>query len=100
MPKRSRTDQPNVWPRRRSRSPGLELLESRRLLASFTVTNTADNGPGSLRQAIVDSNSSPGFDQIGFAIPGPDVQVITPLSALPTVSDPVEIDGYSQPGAH
>lgn len=33
-------------------------------LAAITVTNTNDSGPGSLRQAILDSNTTPGFDQI------------------------------------
>lgn len=34
--------------------------------ASFTVTNTNDIGPGSLRQAILDANASPGTDTIDF----------------------------------
>ena len=44
---------------RRSR-PQFELLEGRQLLASFSITNTNDNGPGSLRQAILDSNHAIG----------------------------------------
>jgi hypothetical protein len=34
---------------------------------SLQVTNTADSGAGSLRQAIVVANASPGPDSIGFA---------------------------------
>ena len=66
--------------------------------ATITVTTTADSGAGSLRQAILDSNGSAGvLDTIAFAI-GSGVQAITPLSALPIVTDPVVIDGTTQPG--
>lgn len=36
-------------------------------LISYEVTNNADSGPGSLRQAIIDSNSDAGDSQITFA---------------------------------
>lgn len=39
-----------------------------------------------------------GTNTIEFAIPGVGVQLITPLSSLPTVTNPVLIDGFSQPG--
>ena len=65
----------------------------------FVVTNTADAGPGSLRQAILDSNAATGqANTIDFAIPGGGVQTIAPLSALPAITQPVLIDGLSQPG--
>src|SRR5690242_19021536 len=67
--------------------------------ATFTVTTTADSGPGSLRQAILDANGSPGQDTIAFAIPGSGVRSIAPASALPTVIDSVVIDGFTQPGS-
>lgn len=35
-------------------------------LATFSVTNTNDSGPGSLRQAIVDANAAAGADTINF----------------------------------
>ena len=38
--------------------------------ATFTVTNTHNNGPGSLRQAIFNANANPGADTIAFNIPG------------------------------
>ena len=34
--------------------------------ASLTVTTTADAGAGSLRQAVIDANQSPGDDTITF----------------------------------
>src|SRR5262249_28374341 len=59
---------------------------------------TADSGPGSLRQAILDANNAPGLDTISFAIPGDGVQTISPATELPAIADPVLIDGSSQPG--
>ena len=79
--------------------PRVEPLEERTLLAIFTVTNTLDSGAGSLRQAILSANAAPGADEIQFNIPGSGVQTIAPLSALPTITEAVTIDGYSQPGA-
>src|SRR5215467_524995 len=67
--------------------------------ATFTVTTTADSGPGSLRQAILDSNAAFGADEIVFAIPGSGVHTIALASALPAMTDGVILDGYSQPGA-
>ena len=66
---------------------------------SFVVINTNDAGAGSLRQAITDANGSPGTDTITFAIPGTGVQTITLLSNLPSIDDPVRVDGYTQPGS-
>ena len=67
----------------------------------FTVINTNDSGPGSLRQAITDANSNgnPGdMDIIAFNIPGSEVHTITPLTPLPLITQKVKIDGYTQPG--
>lgn len=47
--------------------PRLEALEERSVPAVFPVTTLADSGPGSLRQAILDANASPGPDEIEFA---------------------------------
>ncbi len=66
---------------------------------AFVVTNTNDTGPGSLRQAILNANATPGAQMITFNIPGSGVQTIVPLSELPQITDSVTIDGYSQPGA-
>jgi hypothetical protein len=66
---------------------------------TYTVMNTADSGAGSLRQAILDANGNAGADSISFAISGTGVHTISPLTPLPTITDAVTIDGYSQPGS-
>jgi uncharacterized delta-60 repeat protein len=71
--------------------------------SEFTVTNTHDDGPGSLRQAILDANAhanAGGPDLINFNIPGNNVHTIRPITELPTITEPVIIDGYSQPDSH
>lgn len=67
--------------------------------ATFTVTHTADEGPGSLRQSFLDANASAEADRIEFNIPGPGPHVITPLTLLPTLTSSVTIDGYTQNGS-
>ncbi|HZN04252.1 MAG TPA: hypothetical protein VFD06_11780 [Candidatus Polarisedimenticolia bacterium] len=61
------------------------------------VTNTSDAGPGSLRQAILDTNAAAGLDSITFNIPGPGPHTIAPKTPLPSVTDPVLLDGTSEP---
>jgi hypothetical protein len=78
--------------------PRLENLEDRLVPATFTVLNTNDSGPDSLRQAILNANATPGADLITFNIGGGGVQTIEPLSPLPTITDAVTIDGTTQPG--
>ena len=80
--------------------PRFERLEARALLAVFEVTNSADGGDGSLRQAILDANAQPNvaeIDRIEFAI-GSGPQTIALSSGLPAITEPVVIDGWSQPG--
>ena len=97
----------------------IEPLESRRLLATITVTSTADtitpnDGAVTLREAITAINAgsttdtditaqNPGTfgtnDAIHFNISGTGVQTIEPSSELPTINKPMTIDGYSQSGA-
>ncbi|MEK9138520.1 MAG: hypothetical protein AAB393_15455, partial [Bacteroidota bacterium] len=67
--------------------------------ATFTVTTVSDTGVGSLRWAMQTSNATAGLNLINFNIPGSGVHTITPASPLPTFTDPVIIDGYTQPGA-
>jgi hypothetical protein len=62
--------------------------------AVFTVSNTGDSGPGSLRQAITSSNATPGINSIVFTTSG----TINLASALPPISVPVTIDGTSGTG--
>lgn len=63
----------------------------------FTVVNTNDSGPGSLRQAIIDANADTFRDLIQFDIPGPGPSVITPASDLPSITAAVILDGTSEP---
>ncbi len=72
-------------------------MESRRLLAVLLVSNTNDAGTGSLREAISTANAASGLDTIQFDIPGVGPHTIQPLSALPTITDPLVIDGTSEP---
>ena len=65
---------------------------------TFTVFNTNDGGAGSLRQAIISANANPGVDTINFNLPA-GVQTLTPGTPLPTITDPVIINGYSQFGS-
>lgn len=79
----------------------IEALEDRRVLATFMVTQVADSGVGSLRQAILDANSTTnvgGADSIVFNIGGGGVQTIQLAAALDAITDPVIIDGTTQPG--
>jgi hypothetical protein len=66
--------------------------------STFAAINTNDAGAGSLRQAILDSNAHQGLNTIIFDIPPGGVQTIRPTSALPTITNPVVIDGTYQPG--
>ncbi len=88
---------------------------------TLTVNSTADRGdqtPGdgkcftgnvlvigdecTLRAAIQESNAdnnAPTVDKISFDIPSTGVNTISPASQLPAISEPVAINGYTQPGA-
>lgn len=78
----------------------MERLEPRTLLSTtYLVTTNADSGPGSLRQAMLDSNANAATapNEIDFAI-GTGQQSITLASPLPAVSVPVYLNATSQPG--
>ena len=64
--------------------------------AILTAFGTNDSGFGSLRECVEVANGNPGGDIIRFNIPGPGVHTIRLLSPL-NITDPVIIDGYSQP---
>jgi hypothetical protein len=76
---------------------------------AFTTSNTCDtdvftNGDQcTLRAAIQQANATAGADTINFAISGTGVKTIavgaTGLGTLPTITDPVTINGYTQPGS-
>ncbi len=64
------------------------LLVGNAAAADFIVTSTTDEGPGSLRQAILDANSAPGADRIVFNIPAVGVQRINVgPNPLPVITD-------------
>src|SRR5262249_27212399 len=67
--------------------------------ATFAVNNTNSSGAGSLRSAINAANGTAARDSITFAIPGAGPQTITLASDLPVITQPVDIKGYTQPGA-
>ncbi len=78
---------------------GALLVPALAAASTFMVTTTNDAGAGSLRKALLQANASPGFDRIAFAIPGegPHTIVLTSVP-LPSVTDPVGIEGRTQPG--
>jgi CSLREA domain-containing protein len=87
---------------------------------TFTVDSTYDYGdqtPGdgkcdtgtimligeacTLRAAIQEANATTGADTINFNIPTTGVATISPApNELPAITGPLNINGYSQPGAH
>src|SRR5262245_61972225 len=82
------------------------LLVTRATADTFVVDNTVDPGDGNcgvpgctLREAIDAANANPGPDIINFNISDTGVQTISPTSPLPTITEAVTIDGYTQPGA-
>lgn len=66
---------------------------------TYTVTNANDNGPGSLRMAIIQANGMPDSDVIVFNIPGAGPHEINLQSPLPAITYEVDIFGFSQSGA-
>lgn len=74
-----------------------ETLETRLLFATFVVTNADNSGPGSLRQAITDANDLFGADSITFNIGVGGPQTISLSTDLPQITDPVILDGTTQP---
>ena len=83
-----------------SNTPPITTFPSTPTPVPFTliVTNTNDSGPGSLRQAMINANTHTGFtDTISFSIRGTG-STIAPASPLPQLTEPVIIDGTTQPG--
>ena len=74
---------------------GTEIAQA----VTFTVPSTADSGVGTLRNAISLANTTPGADTIAFNISGTGVHTITPSTPLPTITEAVTIDGYTQSGS-
>ncbi len=72
----------------------MEMLEERAVPATFVVSTLADSGAGSFRDAIDQANANLGPDRIDFAVAG----TIQNLSALPAITETVNIDGSTAPG--
>lgn len=70
-------------------------------LSTFVVTNVTDSGDntnpgtGTLRRALLNANSTAGFDHIVFDLPGSGVKTIVIKNYLPDITDPrgVWLDG-------
>ncbi len=83
----------------RRRRPAIENLEGRELLTAFAVSDTADSGGGSLRQAIINSDNTPATPTNPNIITFHgllNVEQIQLQSALPVISQPVIIDGTTE----
>jgi hypothetical protein len=85
------------------------LLVKLSFAVTYTVTNTADSGPGSLRQALTNAYTPAASILINFDIGTGDagynsttgVWTITPLSTLPyIINSNVIIDGTTQTTTH
>ncbi len=73
-------------------------MERRLVLSSFVVTSTADStAANTLRWAIQEVDAGTGPGSISFDIPGNGVQVIALEQPLPAITNPVVIDGTTQP---
>jgi Bacterial Ig-like domain len=73
------------------------VLASPAWAATYTVTNNADSGAGSLRQAIIDANATTGVeDTINFSL-GSSATITLTSGQLPTITDGagLTIDGGS-----
>ncbi len=84
------------------------MAQPARAQATFTVNSTSDPGGNgcnstecTLREAITAANRTSSADVINFNIVGgtAPVKTISPTSELPTITEAVTIDGYTQPGA-
>lgn len=95
-PRSKSQNSPNKPARRKAaqRKLAIQQLEERTVFSAFSVINLNDNGAGSLRQAILDSNIAGGVNTINFNVTG----TITLSSALPAITSDVTIDGTTAPG--
>src|SRR5262249_18337939 len=76
----------------------LETLEDRTVLSTFTVTNTNDSGPGSLRQAISDATAAAGTKTGAFNIGGGGAPSTRRFPFGLGISRPLILDGTTPPG--
>ena len=87
-------------PRSRGQSPPravlreFEILESRQLLATFTVTNLQVPEPARSVRRSMSANRQPGPDTIDFHAAG---TIRVGQTSLPAITGPVTIDGSTVP---
>lgn len=62
--------------------------------ATFTVTSSSETGPGTLTQAILDANATPGRDQIRFAVPSAVMRNATGGATLGTATATIVIASH------
>lgn len=74
------------------------FIHSNLISATFTVLNTNDAGPGSLRQAIVDANNAPGHDDIVFDPALGATPTINVTNQFADITESVEILGNTATG--
>ncbi len=76
------------------------LAAAAQVSSPYVVTTTSDSGVGSLRQVIqnADANTASGPVDISFNIPGTGPFTIQLFSLLPAITQPVVLDGASEPG--
>jgi hypothetical protein len=70
-----------------------------RFTVNTSVDTIASDNVLSLREAILNANGFTGPQTIAFNIPGSGVHTINVTSALPTITDAIIIDGYTQAGS-
>jgi predicted outer membrane repeat protein len=70
----------------------IPITQAQSLATTLVVTNTNNSGGGSLRQAILNANASPGADTIVFSLTGCPC-VITLTTGLHTITEAVTISG-------
>lgn len=75
-------------------SPADGLCTLREAITAANNNIASGNVPGE----CVAGQAAPAADTIAFAIPGVGVQTVTLAGELPAITEPVRIDGYSQPG--
>ncbi len=96
LPVRSTKSSRRVRLRRR---PAIEPLEGRQLLTTFYVNNAADSGIGTLRQAIINSDSTAATPSSPNVISFNGLANLAQIelqSQLPTITEPVIIDGTTE----
>src|SRR5262249_17896011 len=102
-PRQRTTTRRERRPLRRRFVPALEVLEDRLALSTDVVNTTQDNpNPRgrrlSPRPAITAANQNPGLNTITFNL-GPGTHVLAPGTDLPVITNPLLINGLSQPGS-